>query len=191
MKVVAFNGSPKAKGNTFELLKLVTAELESEGIGTEIVHLGSGPIQGCTACYQCVKNQDRQCVFRNDIVNTCIAKMIEADGIILGSPVYFSDMTSNLKALIDRSGTVVRNNGNLLKRKVGSGVLAVRRAGATHALSSINFFFHIQQMIVPGASYWNLAIGRNPGEVLNDEEGVTTMKTLGQNMAWLLKKVNG
>lgn len=190
MKVIAFNGSPRPHGNTNSLLHTVCDDLENRGIRTEIFHLGNQPVSGCTACYQCIKNQDRRCVIDSDVINTAIAKMIEADGIIIGSPVYFSDVTTQVKALIDRSGTVLRNNGNLLKHKVGSSVLAVRRAGACHAFASINYWFHINQMIVPGAAYWNLAIGRNPGEVLQDEEGVRTMKSIAENMAWLLERVH-
>ncbi len=189
MKVVAFNGSPRAEGNTYHLLKTVLADLEQRGIETEIVQLGKGPVSGCTACYQCVKNQNRRCVIEGDGINEAIAKMIEADGIIIGSPVYFSDVSTQVKALIDRSGLVCRNNGVLLKRKVGSAVLAVRRAGATHALSTINFWFHLNQMIVPGSTYWNLGIGRRPGDVMEDEEGLVTMHTLAENMAWLLERI--
>ena len=189
MKVIAFNGSPRATGNTHDLLRLALGELETQGIETELMHLGKGPVSGCTACYQCVKNQNRRCVIDGDFVNTAIAKMIEADGIIIGSPVYFSDVTTQVKALIDRSGTVLRRNGNLLQRKVGSAVLAVRRAGACHALASINYWFHINQMIVPGASYWNMGFGLNPGEAVNDEEGVKNMKVIGENVGWLLKKL--
>jgi multimeric flavodoxin WrbA len=125
-----------------------------------------------------------------DRANEYIAKMKEAQGILLGSPTYISDMTANMKALIERSAIVSRNNGDLFKRKVGAGVIAVRRAGSTHVLSSINYFFLINQMMIPGSSYWNMGIGRNPGEVKNDAEGIQTMKTLGQNMAWLIQKIH-
>jgi multimeric flavodoxin WrbA len=115
--------------------------------------------------------------------------MLAADGILLGSPTYFADLSANVKALIERCGMVSRAGGDLLKRKVGAGVVVARRAGAIHAFSSLNYFFLIGQMIVPGSSYWNVAVGREPGEVIQDEEGVQTMKTLGQNMAWLQKKI--
>jgi multimeric flavodoxin WrbA len=124
-----------------------------------------------------------------DRVNEYIAKMHEAQGILLGSPTYIADMAANMKALIERSTMVSKANGDLFKRKVGAAVIAVRRAGSTHVLSSINYFFLINQMIIPGSSYWNLGIGRDPGEVKNDAEGIHTMKILGQNMAWLLKKI--
>jgi len=190
MKVVAFNGSPRKEGNTFQSLQIVMAELQKEGIETELIQVGGKALHGCTACYGCYKNKDRECVIKKDDLNSYVAKMIEADGIIIGSPVYFSNVTSEVKAFMDRAGLVARANDYLLDKKVGAAVLAVRRAGATFAFSAINFFFFIQQMIVPGSIYWNLAIGREPGEVQHDEEGILTFKTLGQNMSWLLKKIN-
>jgi multimeric flavodoxin WrbA len=116
-------------------------------------------------------------------------KMSAADGIIIGSPVYFSNVTADVKAFIDRAGLVARANGNMLQKKVGAPVVVMRRAGSTFAFSAINFFFLIQQMIIPGSDYWNVGIGRAPGEVQKDEEGITTFKTLGRNMAWLLHKI--
>ena len=190
MKVVAFNGSPRKEGNTFQSLQVVMAELQKEGIETELIQVGGKALHGCTACYGCYKNKDRECVIKKDDLNSYVAKMIEADGMIIGSPVYFSNVTSEVKAFMDRAGLVARANDYLLDKKVGAAVLAVRRAGATFAFSAINFFFFIQQMIVPGSIYWNLAIGREPGDVQNDEEGILTFKALGQNMSWLLKKVN-
>lgn len=189
MKVVAFNGSARKDGNTAILINYVLGELEKEGIETEMIQLAGQTIRGCTACRTCFEKKNQRCVVDNDIVNECIAKMIEADGIILGSPVYFSDITAELKALIDRAGYVGRANGDLYKRKVGAAVIAVRRAGAIHAFDSVNHFFFIHEMIVPGSSYWNLGIGRQKGEVEHDAEGIRTMKTLGQNMAWLLKRI--
>ncbi len=190
MKVVAFNGSARKDGNTAILVRQVFAELEAEGIETEMVQLAGQTIRGCTACGQCGKNKNQRCVVKGDIVNACIAKMVEADGIILASPVYFADITAEMKALIDRAGYVCRANSHMLKRKVGAAVVAARRAGFVHAFDSINHFFLISQMIVPGSIYWNMGIGRAIGEVEQDEEGLKTMQTLGQNMAWLLKKIN-
>ena len=190
MKVVAFNGSARKEGNTFILLNLVLDELKNEGIKTELISLAGEPIQGCIACYQCMKNKNRRCAVEKDILNDCIAKMVEADGILLGSPTYFSDVSAGMRALIERSGFVARANDNMLKRKVGAGVIAVRRAGAIPGFSSINLYLLNSQMIIPGSSYWNIGIGRDPGEVLKDAEGIQTMKTLGQNMAWLLKKLH-
>jgi multimeric flavodoxin WrbA len=163
--------------------------MEEQGIDTELIQLGGKLIHGCTACFSCLKNKNRECVIKDDDLNNHLSIMFEADGIIIGSPVYFSNITSETKAFIDRAGLVARANDYLLARKVGAAVVAVRRAGATFAFSAINFFFFIQQMIVPGSVYWNLGIGREPGEVQKDEEGMVTFKTLGRNMAWLLKKV--
>ena len=190
MKVVAFNGSGRKDGNTAILIAHAFKPLEANGIETEMVQLAGNTIRGCTACYKCVENQDQRCVIDGDIINDCIAKMIEADGIILASPTYFADVSAELKALIDRSGVVTRVNDNLLKRKVGAAIVAVRRGGAIHAFDSINHFFLISQMIVPGSSYWNFGIGRNIGDVQNDAEGIETMTDLGENMAWLLGRIN-
>lgn len=189
MKVLAINGSPRKDGNTNILLKTVLDEIEKNGIATEIFQLGGNRVSGCKACGACVKTMNRKCIINDDVMNSCIEKMIEADGILIGSPIYFSDITTETKALMDRAGYVVRANGHLLRRKVGAGVIAVRRAGAMHGFDSINHFFLIQQMIIPGSSYWNIGIGREKGDVNTDAEGLNTMKTLGENMAWLLKKL--
>ncbi len=191
MKVVAFNGSARKEGNTAVLLNLVLDELRSEGIETELYTLAGKPIQGCTACYQCFEKKNRRCAVEKDIVNECIRKMDEADGILLGSPTYFADVSAGMKALIERCGMVGRANADMYHRKVGAAVVAVRRAGGIHVFNSLNYFFSISGMIIPGSSYWNLGIGRQPGEVNNDAEGVQTMKNLGKNMAWLLKKIRG
>jgi len=191
MKVVAFNGSPRREGNTAILIGEVFKIFESHGIETEMIQLGNKKVHGCTACMKCREIQDGKCHIKNDHLNFCIEKMNEADGIIIGSPVYFADVTPEVKALIDVAGYVTRANNFTLKRKVGAAVIAVRRGGALHAFETINNFFLINQMIVPGSSYWNFAIGRNPGEVLGDAEGIQTMQTLGENMAWLLKIMNG
>ena len=191
MKVVAFNGSARKEGNTDILLNLVLDELKAEGIETELYSLAEKPIQGCIACYQCFEKKDRRCSVEKDIVNECIEKMLAADGILLGSPTYFADVTASMKALIERAGMVERANSGMYKQKVGAGVVAVRRAGSQHVFSSLNAFFLVGQMIVPGSSYWNMGIGKQPGEVRNDTEGIQTRQNLGKNMAWLLKKIHG
>ncbi len=191
MRVVAFNGSPRPEGNTARLLRTVLEVLQAEGIETELVPVGGQAVRGCTACGGCAANQDRRCVLTGDPMNAWIAKMVEADGILLGSPTYFGDLTAELKALIDRAGYVGRANGNLFRRKAGAAVVAVRRCGALHVFDSINHFFTIGEMIVPGSCYWNMAVGRQPGDVEQDEEGLRTMRVLGENMAWLLKKLRG
>lgn len=191
MKVVAFNGSARKDGNTAILVNHVFKELKKEGIGTEMVQLAGKKIKGCIACYKCWTNKDRRCAVKNDAVNECIERMLEASGIILASPTYFADVSTELKALIDRAGMVSRANGDMLKRKAGAAVVAARRGGEIHAFDTINHFFLIGQMIVPGSIYWNMGFGREKGEVEKDEEGLRTMKVLGENMAWLLKKTQG
>ncbi len=189
MKVVAFNGSARKDGNTAILIRKVFVELEAEGIETELFQFAGKTIKGCTACGKCYKNKDKRCAVDNDVANECIEKMVEADGIILGSPTYFADVSTEMKALIDRAGFVARANSDMFQRKPGAAVVAVRRAGAIHAFDTINHFFLISQMIVPGSFYWNVGIGRAAGEVEQDEEGLETMQILGRNMAWLLKKI--
>ncbi|MCG8500919.1 MAG: flavodoxin family protein [Firmicutes bacterium] len=188
MKVVAFNGSPRKDGNTSLLIRRVFKKLEAHGIECEMVNITGKPLRGCTACMKCRESLNKKCVFDDDIVNECIAKMLEADGIIIGSPTYFANMTAETKALIDRAGFVT-GKGKLLKRKVGAAVVAVRRAASLNVFNTINAFFLIGEMIVAGSSYWNLGIGGRKGDVESDQEGIKTMETLGENMAWLLKKI--
>jgi multimeric flavodoxin WrbA len=190
MKVVAFNGSARKDGNTAILIKRVLKVLENEGIETEFIQLAGQQIHGCLACGTCLKIQNKQCKIVNDNVNLYIEKMTAADGIILGTPTYFSMMTSEMKALIDRAGFVGRANGDLFKQKVGAAIIAVRRAGGIPTFDAINHFFLISQMIIPGSSYWNVGIGLAKGDVEKDSEGLETMDVLGRNMAWLLKKIN-
>ena len=190
MKVVAINGSARRGGNTAILLRYVLGELEQEGIETELVEMSGAVVHGCLACRKCSTRKDRRCSQKDDMGNVFIEKMDQADGILLGSPTYVTDISSEMKALIDRAALVGRANGGMFRRKVGAGVVAVRRAGAIHAFDTLNHFFFISEIIVPGSSYWNIGIGRDPGDVEKDEEGIATMKTLGRNMAWLLKKLN-
>jgi multimeric flavodoxin WrbA len=189
MKVLGINCSPRKNGNTELLIREVFRALEKEGIKTEFFQLGGKRVSGCIACMKCKKKGDGKCHQKNDVINECIEKMVKADGIIIGSPVYHADICADAKALIEVSGYALRASGNPLKRKAGAAVIAVRRAGAVHSFDSINHFFLINEMIIPGSSYWNIGIGREKGEVLKDEEGMKTMKVLGQNMAWLLKKI--
>ncbi len=188
MKVVAFNGSARKDGNTAILLKRVLKTLEEEDIKTELVQLAGEQIRGCTACRVCFETKNQQCTIRDDKVNKYIQKMVEADGVILGSPTYFGMMSPEIKALIDRAGFVCRATPEALKYKVGAAVVVARRAGAMTTFDAMNHFFLINQMIIPGSSYWNIAIGNKKGDVKNDTEGMETMETLGKNMAWLLKK---
>lgn len=191
MRVVALNGSPRKGGNTSQLVQTALCELQREGIETELVEMAGTHPHGCRACLACMQKKDRRCAITDDPMNEWIATMEAADGIILASPTYFADVTSEMKALIDRAGYVGRVNDGMYRRKVGAAVVAVRRAGAIHAFDTMNHFFLINEMIVAGSSYWNIGLGRGIGEVQNDEEGIRTVQILGQNMAWLLKKLAG
>jgi len=186
MKVVAFNGSPRKDGNTTILIQQVFDELEKEQIETELVPLSGKKIHGCIACYKCFQNKDQRCAVKDDVANECIERMMKADGILLGSPVYFGDVTPEMKALIDRTAFVSLANGGLYRNKVGAAVAALRRSGSVHTLESMNQFFLAGQMIIVGRG---IGIGREQGEVKKDEEGMQAVKVLGQRMAWLLKKL--
>jgi len=195
MKVVAFNGSPRKKGNTFAAMSLVLEEISKQGIETEIVQVGGMKINPCKACGKCRQKKDGFCYgYENDsedILNGCIKKMIEADGIIIGSPVYFGSLTPETKALIDRSGYSARGAGNtMLRRKVCAPIAVVRRQGAAAVLEQITSLFALSEAIVPYSTYWNMSICREIDELANDEEGVNTFRRLGENMAWLLHKIN-
>ncbi|WP_223226345.1 flavodoxin family protein [Sporomusa sp. GT1] len=192
LKVIAFNGSPRINGNTAQSLQIVLAELEKEGIETEFIQLGGRKVFGCLACGKCWETKDNRCIRQDDEMNTFIQKMIEADGIIIGSPTYFSNVSTEVKALIDRCGFVAKaNGGDMLRGKIGAAVVAVRRAGATFTYSAINFFFGIAEMTIPSSHYWNMTLALNPGDAQKDEEGIATFQTLGKNMAELLKQVRG
>jgi multimeric flavodoxin WrbA len=192
MKVVAFCGSARKAGNTELLLNTVLTELAAVGIEIELVQLAGQELRGCIACYECFKNKDGYCAYsavKKDRINDYLDKMKGADAILLGSPTYFADVSTEMKALMDRCGMVSRANGDLFKRKLGAAVVAARRAGAIHVFDTMNHFFLIGQMIVVGSNYWNIGMGREKEEVAKDEEGMQTMRVLGQNMAWLLKKL--
>jgi multimeric flavodoxin WrbA len=189
MKVLAINGSPRKNGNTQLMIEEVFKPLQEAGIETEIYQIGGKQVHGCTACMSCREKELGHCHIKNDAINECLQKMIEADGIIIGSPVYFSNVTTEIKALIDCAGYVLRADSKYLKHKVGAGIAVARRAGEMQVFNAINAFFLVNQMYVSGSSYWNIGIGKNPGDVLNDEEGMQTMKSLGENMAYLLNKL--
>lgn len=191
MKVVAFNGSPRKNGNTAILTETVLERLRAAGIETEHVQLAGTRLAGCVACLKCRERKDMRCAVTSDVVNQCIEKMVAADGIIIASPVYFADLTANTKALIERAGYVTRGNGGALRRKVGAAVVAVRRGGAVHTFDSINHFFQIGEMVVVGSSYWNFGMGNQIGEVESDDEGLQTMRVLGDTMAWAVQRLHG
>jgi len=188
MKVIAFNGSPRQKGNTYAALQIVLEEIEKEGIKTELVQMGSANLHGCNACGACGKNKDERCIIEDDL-NDWIQKMKRADAIIIGSPTYFGGMSAQTKAFIDRAGYVSRGNGNMFRRKVGAAVAVNRRAGSLNTFDEINRFFLIGEMVLASSTYWNVLNALKPGEASNDEEGVKTMQNLGKNMAWLMKRL--
>ena len=189
MKVVAFCGSGRKQGNTALLLNAVLEPLAEVGAETELVELAGNEIRGCMSCYVCYLEKNGSCVLKKDMVNDCIAKMVAADAILLGSPTYFSDVSSEMKALIDRCGMVSQANGDMYRRKLGAAVVAVRRTGAIHAFDTMNHFFLTSQMIIVGSNSWNIVIGPEKGEVMDDEEGMKSMRILGENMGWLLQKI--
>lgn len=186
MKALAINGSPRKGGNTEILLRKILEPLAAAGHKTDYVQVGGTRIRGCTACGACGRLQNKRCVIEDDIFNLAFAKMLDADAIVIGSPVYFADVTAETKALIDRAGRVARTNGGLLGRKIGAAAVAARRGGAIHAVDAINHLFLANQMLVPGSTYWNFGLGRDPGDVLADEEGLANMQDLGEQIAWLL-----
>jgi len=191
MKVVAFNGSARKDGNTAILIKRVFQELEAEGVQTELVSLAGKKIRGCLACFKCFENHDRQCsIKKDDYINECIGKMIEADGIILASPTYFANVSMEMKALIDRAGLVTFANKGMLRHKVGAAITVAQRTGASQALMAMNTFFCCFEMFTVGSDYPNMAIGLQKGDVEKDAMGLETMRVLGRNMAFLLKKLN-
>jgi multimeric flavodoxin WrbA len=189
MKVTGFNGSARDDGNTAIIMRLVLDELGKEGIGTELIQFGAKDIAPCRGCFAC---RDRKnCFALKDDFSECFDKMVASDGILLGSPVYSADVTAKMKAFLERAGVVVATNPALLKHKVGAAVSAERRGGGLTAVDTMNHFFMNKEMIIAGSTYWNFVIGRNIGEVMQDEEGIRNMKNLGQNMAWLLKRLKG
>jgi multimeric flavodoxin WrbA len=189
MKAIAINGSPRKGGNTELLLEKVLEPLTEAGWDTELIQLGGKPIHGCRACYQCFKTKNSRCGQDKDVLNQFLEKMLLADAIILGSPTYFTDVSAEMKALLDRAGLVAVANGGLFRRKIGAAVVAVRRGGGTHAFDTINHMFLMSGAIVPGSIYWNLGFGLDKGEVKKDEEGLRNMADLGQTIAWLGKAI--
>lgn len=187
MKVLAINSSARKDGNTALLINTVFEELKKEGIETEMVQLAGKVIEPCKACWAC--GGRKNCVHKKDLFQEIYEKMTQADGILLGSPVYTANISANMQAFLERASAVADMNReeNLLRHKVGAAVTAARRGGALSALDAMNHFFMLQNMFIVGSSYWPMAYGRMPGEVKEDQEGIETMKNLGQNMAYLLK----
>lgn len=187
MKIVAINGSSRKNGNTTIALNIVLGELQKNGIETELIEVAGKTINPCKACFTC--GGKNNCTFNNDMFAEIFDKMKNADGIILGSPVYSADVSSNMKAILDRAAVVADMNPQILKHKVGASVVACRRGGALNAIDTLNHFFLNHEMFVVGSTYWNMVYGQMPGDVEKDEEGMVNMENLGKNMAYLLKKV--
>lgn len=188
MKVLAINSSARKDGNTAILLKTVMEELNSQGIETEMIQLAGEVLEPCKACWAC--GGKGNCVHKNDIFQNIFEKMKEADGILLGSPVYSANVSANMQALIERAAVVADMNPEIFKHKVGAAVSAVRRAGGIQAVDTMNHFFLNHEMFVAGSVYWNMGYGQMSGDVLKDEEGIANMHNLGQNMAYLLEALN-
>ncbi|MDR2430896.1 MAG: flavodoxin family protein [Candidatus Margulisbacteria bacterium] len=186
-QVLAINGSPRRNGNTAHMLNTVLAVCRQAGLSAELYQAGGREVRGCLACGSCYQKPGR-CA-QDDWVNEVYAKMKEAAVMLLGSPTYFADLTPELKAIIDRCGYVSRGDGKAFSRKIGAAVCAVRRAGSLHVLDSIQHFFLINDMIVPGSSYWNMSLARDIGDYGKDAEGAATMARLGENIVWLAQKL--
>lgn len=187
MNVVAINGSPHEHGNTFAAISAVCEQLTAEDIPCEIIHIGNKPIRGCTACGLCGKNRNGTCVLPDDGVNDCVQKIKDADGLILGSPVYYSAIAGTMKCFLDRAFYVAGANGGLFRHKVGVSVVADRRAGAVPTYNQLNNYINYAEMFMPSSNYWNVTFGTLPGDISKDSEGMQIMRILGKNMAWLLK----
>jgi multimeric flavodoxin WrbA len=185
MKAIAINGSPRNSGNTHLLLTKVLEPLIASGWETELLQLGGRDIHGCRACFQCFKLKNLRCACTDDVFNEIADKLLAADALLLGSPTYFTDVTAEMKALLDRLGFVAGANDNALRGRIGAAVVAVRRGGGTHVFDTINHMFLKTGVIVPGSTYWNLGFGLNPGDAAQDEEGLANMRQLGRTIAWL------
>lgn len=190
MKVIAINGSARKDGNTAIIIEKIFEELNAAGIETEMIQFAGNIIEPCKACWAC--GGQNNCVHKKDMFTEVYEKMLDADGIILGSPVYSANISANMQAFLERAAVVgdMNQDGKNMKHKVGIAIASARRAGSLHAVDAMNHFFLNHEMFIVGSTYWNIAYGQMPGDVLNDEEGISTMKNLGKNMAFLLNKLN-
>lgn len=186
MKVLLINGSPHEKGCTYTALFEIAKEIEKEEIETEIFYLGKEPIRGCTGCNYCGKSKSGKCVFDNDCVNIVLDKAKNIDGFIFGSPVHYASASGMLTSFLDR----LFYAGNVFEYKPGAAVVSCRRGGSTSTFDQLNKYFTISNMPVVSSQYWNMVHGNTPEEVVQDLEGMQIMRTLGKNMAWLLKSID-
>lgn len=188
MKVIGVVGSPRKNGNTEMLTAHTLKAIAEEGLDTELIPLAGRDIGPCNACMVCAKEE--RCPLEDDLFPIYL-KMKEADGIILASPVYYGSATALIKGLMERAGSIARQQGDLFSGKVGGPLVVARRAGRNFTLAQLTFWFQILGMVVPGSTYWNVAIGREKGEVLGDEEGMKTAWNFGKNVAWVVKGLKG
>ncbi|MBN1911770.1 MAG: flavodoxin family protein [Pirellulales bacterium] len=189
MRVLGISGSPRKGGNTETLIRRALDALAGEGFETDFLSLAGRPVKPCTACGGCSKTKTAECVLDDPAFEGVIERFQAADGILVGSPVYFGSATPETMALLDRVGYVSRRHGNFLRRKVGAAIVVARRAGKNFTFAQLNYFFLLSEMIVPGSTYWNVGIGREKGDVEHDEEGLETIDNLAANMAWTMKKL--
>ena len=188
MKVLGINASARKDGNTAIIINTVFAEMNKAGVETELVQLAGSVIEPCKACWGC--GGKANCIHQKDAFHAVFEKVVQADGILLGSPVYSANVSANMQAFLERSAVVADMNPGILKHKVAACVAAARRGGALAAIDNMNHFFLNHEMIVVGSTYWNLAYGQAPGDVNKDEEGLANMKNLGANMVYLLRRIN-
>lgn len=189
MRALAICGSPRREGNTELMLQRCLDTLEAEGVEVELVRLADKTVLPCKACGACAKTKDGTCATKNDDLHEIFGKMLAANIIVVGSPVYFGSATPQMMSLLDRAGYVSRVNGNLLSRKTGGAVVVARRAGQNFTFAQLLYWFMINDMIVPGSSYWNIAFGLKPGDAANDEEGIRTVTRFAENLAWTARKL--
>lgn len=187
MKVIAINGSPHKEGNTHYALRTMGDVFEHQGIGFEILHIGHKEVRGCLACGKCAKNRDEKCVIISDPLNDWVQQMKQADGLVLGSPVYYAGVNGTMKSFLDRAFYVAGSNGNLFRHKVGASVVAVRRSGGSSTFDCLNHYLLYSEMIIASSNYWNITHGLKGGEAASDAEGKQIMQVLANNMAWILK----
>jgi multimeric flavodoxin WrbA len=190
MRAIALSGSPRKDGNTDTLLGRCLAVLAERGIEGELVRLADLNLKPCTGCAGCRRRQDRTCTIKDDDFHDLFERMVAADIVVLGSPVYFGSATANIKIVMDRAGYVARSNGNLFSRKVGGPIVVARRAGQNFTYAQLMYWFIISEMIVPGSSYWNVAIGQEAGDVVNDAEGIAIVERFAENLAWVADKLS-
>ena len=186
MKVIAINGSPRVNGNTTMALKVMTDELEREGIETETIQIGNLNIHGCIACGHCAKSEGNRCVFADDCVNEVAQKLREADGFILGCPTYYAGIPGTMKSFLDR---VFYSSSRYFRLKVATSCAVVRSAGGVDVVHQLNNYLNLAQTVIPPSQYWTIAYGRDKAEVVGDGEGMQTLVKNARCMAWLLKLI--